>query len=159
MHRTVEIRRLFCRSAEVNGTKPKSLRTGQELPHRQQKSRAREVSLLSSISLSIGVLSDDFAAVDVREVLCYHSLTEKANSRGAMNGKNQWKKAVRGGKSGSRSPSGLAGTAPRRRAFGLVFPVVYLFLFRGVCLAAARRSRAALVYAKHTPPNPTSVEH
>ena len=27
--------------AEVNGTKPKSLRAGQEKPHRQQKSRAR----------------------------------------------------------------------------------------------------------------------
>ena len=37
----------------------------------------------------IDVFSDDFAAVDVREELCYHSLTEKANSRGTMNGKNQ----------------------------------------------------------------------
>ena len=27
----------------------------------------------------MGVLSDDFAAVDLREELCYHSLTEKAN--------------------------------------------------------------------------------
>ena len=36
--------------------------------------------------VSMGVLSDDFAAVDVREELCYHSLTEKANSRGTWNG-------------------------------------------------------------------------
>ena len=28
----------------------------------------------------MGVLSNDFATVDVREELCYHSLTEKANS-------------------------------------------------------------------------------
>ena len=78
------------KTAEVNGTKPKSLHCGLvKRACKQKKSRAREVSLLSSISLSIGVLSDDFAAVDVREVLCYHSLTEKANSRGAMNGKNQ----------------------------------------------------------------------
>ena len=28
----------------------------------------------------MSVLSDDFAAVDLREELCYHSLTEKANS-------------------------------------------------------------------------------
>ena len=28
--------------AEVNGTKPKSLRTGREMLHKQQKSRARE---------------------------------------------------------------------------------------------------------------------
>ena len=33
----------------------------------------------------MGVFGDDFAAVDVREELCYHSLTEKANSRGAWN--------------------------------------------------------------------------
>ena len=46
-------------------------------------------SLLGSQTLYIGVLSDDFAAVDLREELCYHSLTEKANSRGTMNGKNQ----------------------------------------------------------------------
>ena len=31
------------------------------------------------------------------------------------------------------------------------FPCCSCCLFRGVCLAAARRSRAALVYAKHTP--------
>ena len=67
MHRTVGVGTVYIKPAEVNGTKAKSLRTGQELPHRQQKSRAREVSLLSSISLSIGVLSDDFAAVDARE--------------------------------------------------------------------------------------------
>ena len=64
----------------------------------------------------MGVLSDDFAAVDIREVLCYHSLTEKANSRDKRNGKTNYEKTVRGGKSGSRSPSGSAGTAPRRRA-------------------------------------------
>ena len=33
---------LYSKTAEVNGTKPKSLRTGREMPHRQQKSRAME---------------------------------------------------------------------------------------------------------------------
>lgn len=56
------------------------------MPHIQQKSRARKQSLLGSQFVYIGVLSDDFAAVDVREELCYHSLTEKANSRGTWNG-------------------------------------------------------------------------
>ena len=42
MHRTVRVGTLNSKSAEVNGTKPKSLRTGREMPHRQQKSRARE---------------------------------------------------------------------------------------------------------------------
>ena len=66
----------------------------------------------------MGVFSDDFAAVDVREDYANLSLTEKANSRGAMNGnKTNKEKVMRGGKSGSRSPSGSAWTAPRRRAF------------------------------------------
>ena len=37
-------------------------------------------SLLGSQFVYMGVFSDDFAAVDIREELCYHSLTEKANS-------------------------------------------------------------------------------
>lgn len=98
----------------------------------------------------MGVLSDDFAAVDIREVLCYHSLTEKANSRDKRNGKTNYEKTVRGGKSGSRSPSGSAGTAPRRRACGLVFRVVLVAFSRRV-LGCGARQRAALVYAKHTP--------
>ena len=32
----------------------------------------------------MGVFSNDFAAVDVREELCYHSLTEKAQIQRAM---------------------------------------------------------------------------
>lgn len=120
------------------------------MPYRQQKNRARKQSLLGSESLTMGVLSDDFAAVDVREGYANLSLTEKANSRGAMNGKNKRKKAMRGGKSGSRSPSGLAGTAPRRRAFGLGFRVV-LVVFFVACAWLRRAQRAALVYNKHTP--------
>ena len=73
---------LNSKSAEVNGTKAKSLRTGWEMPHRQQKSRARKSSLLSSKNLSMGVFSNDFATVDVREELCYHSRPEKANLEG-----------------------------------------------------------------------------
>ena len=84
MHRTVEIRCLFCRSAEINGTKPKSLRTGRETRHRQQKSRARNGTLLGSQFVYIGVLSDDFAAVDVREDLCKTKPPEKANSEGLL---------------------------------------------------------------------------
>ena len=34
----------------------------------------------------MGIFSDDFAAVDGREKLCYHSLTEKANSEGFIMG-------------------------------------------------------------------------
>ena len=99
----------------------------------------------------MGVLSDDFAAVDFREVLCYHSLTEKANSRGKRNGKTNYEKAVRGGKSGSRSPKRFSGdgSAPPRFRFG--FPVISLFAFLWRVLGCGARQRAALVYAKHTP--------
>mgnify|MGYP001860787958 FL=1 len=55
------------KSAEVNGTKTKSLRTGLEMPRRQQKSRAKKTSLLGSQFVYMGVFSDDFATVDVRE--------------------------------------------------------------------------------------------
>ena len=51
----------------------------------------------------MGVLSDDFATVDLREELCYHSRPKEAKFRGTRDGKNQRKKAMRGGKSGSRS--------------------------------------------------------
>ena len=38
--------------------------------------------MLGSQFVYIGVLSDDFAAVDVREELCYHSRPKKTNSEG-----------------------------------------------------------------------------
>ena len=78
----------------------------------------------------MGVFSDDFAAVDVREDYANLSLTEKANSRGAMNGnKTNKEKVMRGGKSGSRSPSGSAGAAPHRRAFRFGFPCCLVVFF------------------------------
>ena len=71
---------LNSKSAEVNGTKTKSLRTSPEMPQRQQKEPSKETFLTQLPKSFMGVLSDDFATVDVREELCYHSLTEKANS-------------------------------------------------------------------------------
>ena len=85
VHRTVERVQNPCRCAEVNGAKTKSLRCGRVEWLITQKRAGQKLSLLSSQSLSMGVLSDDFAAVDFREELCYHSLTEKANSRGTWN--------------------------------------------------------------------------
>lgn len=73
---------LNSKSVEVNGTKPKSLRTGREMPHRQKKSRARMQSLLGLQFVYMGVFSDDFATVDVREELCYHSRPKKHKFRG-----------------------------------------------------------------------------
>ena len=47
-------------------------------------------------------------------------------------------------------PSGLEGTAPLRRAFGLVFRFI-LVVFFVACAWLRRAQRAALVYATHTP--------
>ena len=86
MHRTVNVGILNSKSAEVNGTKPKSLHCGLvKRACKQKKSRARKLSLLSSQSIYMGVFSDDFATVDVREELCYHSRPKKQNSEGVGN--------------------------------------------------------------------------
>ena len=73
---------LNIKSAEVNGTKPKSLRTGQEMPYKQQKSRERSAILTRLLKSFISVFSNDFAAVDFCEELCYHSRPKKQIRRG-----------------------------------------------------------------------------
>ena len=96
--------------------------------------------LLGSKFVSVGVLSDDFAAVDFREELCYHSRpkvekfkrnTEREKSKEESRARRKKRKPVR---------SGSEGTAPLRRAFGLIFLSFLCLLLRGVCLAAARVS-------------------
>ena len=123
MHRTVGVGTVYIKPAEVNGTKAKSLRTSPEMPHRRQKSRAKKQSLLGSQFVYIGVLSDDFAAVDVREELCYHSRPKKQILEVNGTAKPIMRKLCAAEKAAADPPSGLAGTAPRRRAFGLVFRV------------------------------------
>ena len=103
----------------------------------------------------MGVLSNDFATVEIREELCYPQPPEKASGgiedacfpattdkatvleRQNVENKNQKEESHARRKSGSRSPSGSAGTAPLRGAFGLVF---FAFV-----------SWRVLVLAKHTP--------
>ena len=45
--------------------------------YRTEKEPSKEQTLLGSQFVYMGVLSDDFAAVDVREELCYHSRPKK----------------------------------------------------------------------------------
>ena len=68
--------------AEVNGTKKNRCIQGHILTYGQQKSQARIVSLLGFQTRFIGVLSDDFAAVDFREELCYSKPPEKTKFGG-----------------------------------------------------------------------------
>ena len=74
----MEIGTLNSKPAEVNGTKPKSLRYRHVKWLISKKEPGKDNSLPDSRSHLIGVLSDDFAAVDFREELCYHSRPEKA---------------------------------------------------------------------------------
>ena len=120
------------------------------MPYRQHKSQARKTSMLGSQFVYMGVLSDDFAAVDVREELCYHSRPKKRKFKRCNERQKPMKESHARRKNGSRSPSGSAGTAPRRRAFGLVFRAV-LVVFSVACAWLRRAQRAALVIDKHTP--------
>lgn len=45
--------------------------------HMDSKEPRRKQSLLDSESLTMGVLSEVFAAVDLREEICYHSRPKK----------------------------------------------------------------------------------
>ena len=68
--------------AEVNGAKPKSLRYRLVKQLISKKEPSKGTTLLGSQFVHIGVLSDDFADVDVREKLCYHSRPKKAKFGG-----------------------------------------------------------------------------
>ena len=69
---------LNSKPAEVNGTKPKSLRYRfvKQLVSKKRAEQGKQ-SLLGSLFVYIGVFCNDFAAVDVREELCYHSRPKK----------------------------------------------------------------------------------
>ena len=71
--------------AEVNGAKTKSLRYRRANCLIDSKRAEQGTRLLGSQFVYIGVLSDDFAAVDVREELCKTKPPEKANSEDYFN--------------------------------------------------------------------------
>ena len=141
MHRTVKGRHLLCRSAEVNGTKTKSLRYRcvKSLTDSKRTGQGKR-SLLGSQSLYIGVLSDDFSAVDVREVLCYHSRPKKRKFKRYNERQKPIKRKPCAAEKRQPVPQRVSGdgSAPPRFRFG--FSCCSCCLFRGVCLAAARVS-------------------
>ena len=97
--------------------------------------------------VSMGVLSDDFATVDLREDYANLSLPKEAkfkrqNSRGERNGKTNKEKGSHGGKAAADPERfSVDGSAPPRLSvwFSALFP------FRGVCLSRRRVSAVALV--------------
>ena len=132
MHRTINGKHLVGWFAEVNGTKPKSLRISPKMPHKRQKSRAKKWTLLDSQSLSMGVFSDDFAAVDFREELCYHSRPDKANFQRCNERQKPMKESPARRKKRQPIPKGRVsgdGSAPPR------FLVAVNFAFRRLAKA------------------------
>ena len=84
MYRTGKGSILNSKSAEVNRTKPKSLRYKRVKRLVNSKEPSKVVPLLGSQRLFIGVLSDDFAAVDVREELCEPKPAERGKFKGVI---------------------------------------------------------------------------
>ena len=78
----MEVGVLNSKSAEVNGTKPKSLRYRRAECLTDSKRAEQGLILTRLLKSFMGVFRNDFAAVDFREELCYHSRPEKANLRG-----------------------------------------------------------------------------
>ena len=82
----MEVGTLNSKSAEVNGTKKNRCVTGVQNGLQTAKEPSKEQSLLGSRFVSMGVFSNDFAAVDVREELCYPKPAEKAQIQRAGKG-------------------------------------------------------------------------
>ena len=78
----MEVGTLNSKPAEVNGTKPKSLRYRRAECLTDSKRAEQGLILTRLLKPFMGVFRNDFAAVDVREELCYHSRPKEANSRG-----------------------------------------------------------------------------
>ena len=96
-----------------------------------------EEFLLGSRFVYIGVLSDDFAAVDVREELCYHSRPKKTNLRGALSGHETNERKLCAAEKAAADPQAVQRGRLRAAALSVCFPFCSCCLFRGVCLAAA----------------------
>ena len=98
--------------------------------------------------VSMGVLSDDFATVDLCEDYANLSLPKEAkfkrqNSRGERNGKTNKEKGSHGGKAAA-DPKRFSGDGSAPPRLSVWFSALLLLPFRGVCLAAARVSAAHL---------------
>ena len=105
-------------------------------------SRARNFPLLSSQFVYIGVLSDDFAAVDVREELCYHNQPKKQIQEVQRTAKTNGRKPCAAEK---RQPIPKAVQRGRLRAAALSVWFSTLFVFVAcACRGGAKRRRSRI---------------
>ena len=165
MHRTVEIGILSSKFAEVNGTKTKSLRYRHvKRACKQKKSQARNFPY-SALNSFLWVFSADderyarvhgakrkydFATVDFREELCYHSRPKKRKFKRCNERQKPMKESHARRKKRQPFPKRFSGdgSVPPRFRFGFPCCLVVFFV---ACAWLRRAQRAALVYAKHTP--------
>ena len=145
MHRTVNGKYFLSRLAEVNGTKTKSLRYGhvKRLLTKREPSKGKYLTRLQNVYM--GVLSDDFAAVDVREELCYHSLTEKAQIQEVHGtGIKPMKESHARRQKRRPIPKRVSGDGSAPPRFRVGFPVIFLFAFPWRVLGCGARSEPHL---------------
>ena len=100
----------------------------------------------------MSVLSGDFAAVDVREELCYHSLTEKAQIQEVHGtGIKPMKESHARRQKRQPIPKRVSGDGSAPPRLSVWFSGHFSVCFSVACAWLRRAQRAALVYAKHTP--------
>ena len=88
MHRTVKVSYYGYKVCGSQRDKDKIVAYRSENASYTAKEPSKERTLLGSQFVYIGVLSDDFAAVDVCEDLCKTKPPEKANSEGLLQSDN-----------------------------------------------------------------------
>ena len=93
------------------------------------KEPSKETPLLDSQMVSMGVLSDDFATVDVREELCYHSRPKKQIQEVHGTGIKPMKESIARRKKRQPIPKRVSGDGSAPPCFRFGFPVIFLFAF------------------------------
>ena len=88
-----------------------------------------EEFLLGSQFVYMDVFSDDFAAVDVREELCYHSRPKKTNLRGALSGHETNERKLCAAEKAAAYPQAVQRGRLRAAALSVWFFVLFLLSF------------------------------
>ena len=115
----------------------------------RKKSRARELTLPDSRMVSMGVLSDDFATVDLCEDYANLSLPKEAkfkrqNSRGERNGKTNKEKGSHGGKAAA-DPKRFSGDGSAPPRLSVWFSALFVFV---ACACRGGASAPSLSYQR-----------
>ena len=103
-----------------------------------------EEFLLGSQFVYMDVFSDDFAAVDVREELCYHSRPKKTNLRGALSGHETNERKLCAAEKAAADPQAVQRGRLRAAALSVWFFVLFLLSFSWRALGCGERSEPHL---------------